>query len=126
MKRFTASADPDFMLEAEGRPPLRLHAGTGGVTSGSTRFVVLVPEGEPLRGVSCALRAMNANRRYAWRLALTSRTGSSGSARIPDFAEDRPPEPVSGRLRAVRRDTDPRLHGWWIIARPKTPSEGRC
>jgi hypothetical protein len=73
MKRFTASADPEFVLEADGRPPLRLRAGTGGITSGdgSTRFVVLLPEGEPARGVSYALRALNANPRYAWRLALT-------------------------------------------------------
>jgi hypothetical protein len=73
MKRFTASADPEFVLEAEGQPPVRLRAATGGITSadGETRFVVLVPEGEPARRVPYALRAKNANKSYEWRLALT-------------------------------------------------------
>jgi hypothetical protein len=73
MKRFTASADPAFVLEADGQRPVRLRAATGGITSddGSTRFVVLIPEGEPVRGVEYTLRPMNANPRYAWRIALT-------------------------------------------------------
>jgi len=74
MKRFTASADPNFLLEADGHPPVRLSAGTGGITNGdgSTRFVELLPVGdEPARGVAYTLRATNAKPPYAWRLALS-------------------------------------------------------
>ncbi len=74
MKRFTASADPDFLLEADGHAPVRLAAGTGGITNadGSTRFVVLmVRAGEPARGVAYTLRAMNAKPPYEWKLALS-------------------------------------------------------
>jgi hypothetical protein len=74
MKRFTAAADPEFVLEADGHAPVRLRAKAGGITNadGSTRFVVLEPEGEPARGVSYALRAVNGNRGYAWKLALSA------------------------------------------------------
>jgi hypothetical protein len=74
MKRFTASADPEFVLEADGHPPVRLSAATGGITDadGSTRFVVLtVQGGEPARGVAYTLRAMNAKPPYEWRFALS-------------------------------------------------------
>jgi len=74
MKRFTASADPSFVLEADGHPAVKLSAATGGITNGdgSTRFVVLIPAGDgPARGVAYTLRAMNAKPQYAWRLALS-------------------------------------------------------
>ncbi|MFI5403133.1 MAG: transglutaminase domain-containing protein, partial [Planctomycetota bacterium] len=74
MKRFTASADPDFVLEADGHASVRLAAATGGITNadGSTRFVVLMlQDGEPARGVPYTLRAMNAKPPYEWKLALS-------------------------------------------------------
>jgi hypothetical protein len=71
MKRFTATADPEFVLEAEGHEPLPLRAATGGITGGdgSTRFVVLYPEGEPARGVTYTLRAKNGTPGYRWKVA---------------------------------------------------------
>ncbi|HEX5135841.1 MAG TPA: transglutaminase domain-containing protein [Planctomycetota bacterium] len=73
MKRFTATADPSFVLEAEGRPPVRLSAATGGISNGdgSTRFVVLFPDGEPARGVAYTLRAANGKPPYRWDIALS-------------------------------------------------------
>jgi hypothetical protein len=71
MKRFTATADPAFVLEAQGHRAVRLSAGTGGVTNsdGSIRFVVLLPEGEPERGVTYTLRARNGKPPCTWKVA---------------------------------------------------------
>jgi len=75
LKRFTARADPQFTLEAEGHATIPLRAGVGGITSadGATRYVVLQPAAgaEPERGVAYTLRPLNGNPAYRWRIGLT-------------------------------------------------------
>jgi hypothetical protein len=70
MKRFTASADKSFLLEAEGQPTVRAMAATGGTTTsdGRIRFVHIVIAGadELNRSVEYTLRPRNRTPPYVW------------------------------------------------------------
>jgi hypothetical protein len=70
-KRFTAEADDTFYLEAEGRPPIEFHTGTGGITGngGEMRFAVGQLSPEPASGVRYRVRPRNERPDRRWVVA---------------------------------------------------------
>lgn len=70
MKRFTKLADPNFVLEAEGRPTVAAMMAEGGVCNadGSTRFVCLTLFGDLEPKTAYRLHAQNKKTEYQWAL----------------------------------------------------------
>jgi hypothetical protein len=68
MLRFTRTADPKFVLEADGHAPIDARMATGGIcgSDGSTRSVVLAISKPLDPSTRYHLRALNENERYRW------------------------------------------------------------
>jgi len=68
LKRFTQHADNVFFLEAKGAPALKVMANVGGIanSTGSTRWIILEPQGKRAEGARYRLRPRNGHPLYTW------------------------------------------------------------
>jgi len=68
MLRFTRQADQNFILEADGHPPVFANTGEGGRCSadGSTRYVMFWLDGDLVPNATYHMRPQNGKEKYRW------------------------------------------------------------
>jgi len=82
MLRFTRTADPKFVLEADGHDPIEGRMATGGICSsdGSARAVVLVLSKPLDPGARYRMSPRNEGERYKWSVPASLLVQAPGSA----------------------------------------------